>query len=31
MIAALDTPILYLVVFAFRKRFNLKLNEEILD
>ncbi len=31
MIAALDTPILYIVVFAFRKRFNLKVNEEILD
>jgi uncharacterized integral membrane protein (TIGR00697 family) len=31
MIAALDTPILYLVVYAFRKRFNLKVNEEILD
>lgn len=31
MIAALDTPILYLVVYAFRKRFNLKIDEEILD
>lgn len=31
MIAALDTPILYLVVFGFRKRFNLKVNEEILE
>ena len=31
MIAALDTPILYLVVYAFRKRFNLKINEEIDD
>lgn len=31
MIAALDTPILYLVVYAFRKRFNLKVNEEILE
>lgn len=29
MIAALDTPLLYLGVFAFRKRFNLKVNEEI--
>lgn len=29
MIAALDTPFLYLGVFAFRKRFNLKVNEEI--
>ncbi|MDP4989100.1 MAG: queuosine precursor transporter, partial [Polaribacter sp.] len=31
MIAILDTPFLYLFVFAFRKRFNLKVNEEILD
>lgn len=31
MIAVLDTPLLYLVVYAFRKRFNLKVNEEILD
>lgn len=29
MIAALDTPLLYLGVFLFRRRFNLKLNEEI--
>ncbi|WP_412983768.1 queuosine precursor transporter [Pontimicrobium sp. IMCC45349] len=29
MIAALDTPLLYLGVFIFRKRFNLKINEEI--
>ena len=29
MIAALDTPFLYLGVYAFRKRFNLKVNEEI--
>ncbi len=29
MIAAFDTPFLYLGVFAFRKRFNLKVNEEI--
>ncbi len=29
MIAVLDTPFLYLGVFAFRKRFNLKVNEEI--
>lgn len=29
MIAALDTPLLYLGVFAFRKRFKLKVNEEI--
>ncbi|PQJ75833.1 queuosine precursor transporter [Polaribacter gangjinensis] len=31
IIAILDTPFLYLFVYAFRKRFNLKLNEEILD
>jgi len=31
LIAALDTPILYLVVYAFRKRFNLAINEEIDD
>ncbi|MEN8702606.1 MAG: queuosine precursor transporter [Polaribacter sp.] len=30
-IAALDTPLLYAAVYAFRKRFNLKVNEEILD
>ena len=30
IIAALDTPILYLIVFSFRKRFNLKPGEEIL-
>jgi uncharacterized integral membrane protein (TIGR00697 family) len=30
IIAALDTPILYLIVYAFRKRFNLKRGEEIL-
>lgn len=29
MIAALDTPILYLVIFAFRKHFGLKMGEEI--
>jgi len=29
MIAALDTPILYIVVFFFRKHFNLKVGEEI--
>ncbi len=28
-IAALDTPFLYLGVYFFRKRFNLKINEEI--
>ena len=31
MIAALDTPILYLFVYAFRQRFKLEVNEEILD
>lgn len=31
IIALLDTPLLYLCVYAFRKRFNLKINEEILD
>lgn len=31
IIAALDTPILYGIVFLFRKRFNLKINEEILE
>ncbi len=29
MIAALDTPFLYLGVYLFRKRFGLKINEEI--
>lgn len=29
MIAALDTPFLYLGVYLFRKRFKLKVNEEI--
>lgn len=29
LIALLDTPFLYLFVFMFRKRFNLKINEEI--
>ncbi len=29
IIAALDTPILYLIVFAFRKKFDLKIGEEI--
>ena len=28
-IAALDTPFLYLVVYWFRKRFKLGINEEI--
>ena len=30
MIAALDTPLLYLGVYLFRKRFKLKVNEEIV-
>lgn len=29
LIAALDTPILYFIVFLFRKRFKLKVGEEI--
>ena len=29
LIAAVDTPFLYLGVYLFRKRFNLKVNEEI--
>ncbi|MEP5341022.1 MAG: queuosine precursor transporter [Algibacter sp.] len=29
LIAALDTPFLYLGVYLFRKRFNLKVNQEI--
>lgn len=29
LIAALDTPILYLIVYLFRRRFNLKIGEEI--
>ena len=29
LIAALDTPFLYIAVFAFRKRFGLKMGEEI--
>lgn len=29
MVAALDTPLLYLFVFLIRKRFNLKRNQEI--
>ena len=29
LIALLDTPILYFIVFLFRSRFNLKINEEI--
>ena len=30
VIAALDTPILYLLVYLFRKTFNLKIGEEIV-
>lgn len=29
IIAVLDTPLLYLIVYSFRKHFNLKLNQEI--
>ena len=29
IIAALDTPILYIAIYAFRKRFGLKIGEEI--
>jgi len=29
MVAALDTPLLYLGVYMFRRRFNLEINEEI--
>lgn len=29
IVAAFDTPILYLIVFLFRKKFNLKVGEEI--
>ena len=29
IVAALDTPLLYLGVYLFRKRFNLKVNDEI--
>ncbi|GAL70507.1 putative preQ0 transporter [Jejuia pallidilutea] len=28
-VAILDTPLLYLGVYLFKKRFNLKVNEEI--
>lgn len=30
-IAAIDTPILYAIVYAFRKKFNLKVGEEITN
>ncbi len=29
IIAALDTPLLYIIVFFFRRHFNLKMGEEI--
>ncbi|RRO13370.1 queuosine precursor transporter [Flavobacteriaceae bacterium 14752] len=29
IVALLDTPLLYLIVYGFRQRFNLKINEEI--
>ncbi len=29
LVAALDTPFLYAAVFAFRKRFGLKMGEEL--
>lgn len=31
IIALLDTPFLYVAVYYFKKRFNLKINEEIID
>ncbi|WP_299124292.1 queuosine precursor transporter [uncultured Tenacibaculum sp.] len=31
MIAAIDTPVLYILVYAFRKKFNLKVGEEITN
>lgn len=31
IIAALDTPILYVLVYLFRRKFNLKIGEEITD
>jgi len=31
IVAALDTPFLYLSVFALRKRFNLEMGEELKD
>lgn len=31
IIAALDTPILYIVVYWFRKKFNLKIGEELTN
>ncbi|NQY04876.1 MAG: VUT family protein, partial [Flavobacteriaceae bacterium] len=29
LVAALDTPLLYLATYLFRKRFNLKFGEEL--
>jgi hypothetical protein len=31
LVAIIDTPFLYAAVYLFKKRFNLKVNEEILD
>jgi len=31
LIAALDTPVLYGIVFLFRRRFHLEVGQEILD
>jgi len=31
IVAALDTPILYLIVYGFRKKFNLKVGEELTN
>ena len=31
IVAALDTPLLYIIVYFFRKKFNLKMGEEIVD
>ncbi|WGH75143.1 queuosine precursor transporter [Tenacibaculum tangerinum] len=31
IVAALDTPILYLIVYGFRKKFSLKVGEELTD
>ena len=30
IVAALDTPLLYIIVYWFRKKFNLKVGEEIV-
>ncbi|CAM1367907.1 conserved membrane hypothetical protein [Tenacibaculum sediminilitoris] len=31
IVAALDTPILYIIVYLFRKKFNLKIGEELTN